>query len=83
MAPLDTSLSDAGARSCHPCDCATLGKPRLQRQVPVHHLTTEGKIVELITHQIFFFLAVPRGTWDLSSQTRDQTQAPCIGSMQS
>ena len=25
----------------------------------------------------FFFLAMPRGMWDLSSWTRDQTHAPC------
>ena len=29
----------------------------------------------------FFFLAVPRGMWDLSSPARDPTQAPCSGSI--
>ena len=28
-------------------------------------------------------LAMPRGMWDLSSLTRDQTSAPCSGSMDS
>ena len=27
-----------------------------------------------------YFLVMPRGMWDLSSQTRDQTHIPCIGS---
>ena len=31
----------------------------------------------------FYFLAVPCGMWDLSYPTRDQTCAPCIGSMES
>ena len=31
----------------------------------------------------FSFLAVPRSMWDLSSLTRDQTRAPCIGSAES
>ena len=31
----------------------------------------------------FFFLAALCSMWDLSSLTRDQTQAPCIGSMES
>ena len=26
----------------------------------------------------FFFLAMPLGTWDLSSSTRDRTHAPCV-----
>ena len=30
-----------------------------------------------------FFLAVPHGLRDLSSPTKDQTQAPCSGSMES
>ena len=30
-----------------------------------------------------YFLAVPRGMQDLSSPTRDQTRAPCIGSTES
>ena len=29
----------------------------------------------------FFFLAMPCSMWDLSSPTRDQTHAPCIGSV--
>ena len=29
------------------------------------------------------FLATPRGLWDLSSPTRDQTQEPCSGSTES
>lgn len=37
---------------------------------------------EMITN-ISFFLAVPRGIWDLSSQTRDGTHAPCAGSAKS
>ena len=31
----------------------------------------------------FSFLAVPRGLWDLSSLTRDWTQAPCSGNVES
>ena len=31
----------------------------------------------------FFFFAVPRGLWDLSSSTRDCTRAPCNGSAES
>ena len=30
-----------------------------------------------------FYLAAPRGMWDLSSPTRDQTRVPCIGSTES
>ena len=30
-----------------------------------------------------FFFSLPLGMWDLSSLTRDQTHAPCIGSMAS
>ena len=30
-----------------------------------------------------FFLALPHGTWDLSSLTRGGTHAPCIRSMES
>ena len=29
------------------------------------------------------FLATPGGMWDLSSLTRDQTSAPCVGSTES
>ena len=32
---------------------------------------------------LFNFLAAPRGTWDLSSPTRDRTHVPCIGSVES
>lgn len=31
----------------------------------------------------FFFLAVPHSLWDLGSPTWDQTQAHCIGSIES
>ena len=31
----------------------------------------------------FLFLALVLGLWDLSSPTRDQTQAPCVGSLES
>ena len=31
----------------------------------------------------FFFLAAPCSMWDLSSPTRDQTPAPCSGSVES
>ena len=31
----------------------------------------------------FVFLAKPRGLWDLSSPTRDQTYTPCSGTIQS
>ena len=30
-----------------------------------------------------FVLALPRGTWDHNSSTRDQTCVPCIGSAES
>ena len=30
----------------------------------------------------FFFLAVPHGMWDLISLAKDETQAPCSGSME-
>ena len=30
---------------------------------------------------IFYFLATPHGTWDLSSLARDRTCVPCIGNM--
>ena len=31
----------------------------------------------------FLFVCLPCGMWDLSSPTRDQTQAPCIASVES
>ena len=31
----------------------------------------------------FFFLAMPYGMWNLSSMTKDQTLAPCFGSVES
>ena len=31
----------------------------------------------------FFFFALPQGMWDLSSLTRDWTQVPCIGTVES
>ena len=31
----------------------------------------------------FFFFAAPFDLWDLSSLSRDQTHAPCIGSTES
>ena len=31
----------------------------------------------------YYYLAALHGMWDLSSPTRDQTQAPCIGSAES
>ena len=34
-------------------------------------------------HRFFFFLAMLFSMWDLSSPTRDRTQAPCIGSSES
>ena len=37
----------------------------------------------LLSLFFFFFLAVPCGMWDLSSLTRDQTCAPCMGSVES
>ena len=33
----------------------------------------------LPTVYFFYFLAMPRGIWDLSSPTRDWTRGPCIG----
>ena len=36
-----------------------------------------------LLREIFFFLAVPRSMWDLSSPTRDRTRAPCSGSAES
>ena len=30
-----------------------------------------------------FVLAMPRGMWDLGFPSRDQTHAPCIGSVES
>ena len=32
---------------------------------------------------IYLFLATPHDMWDLSSPARDQTHAPCNGSMES
>ena len=40
------------------------------------------KLVLFFGHFIFF-LAMLCSMWDLSSPTRDQTHAPCIGSMES
>ena len=34
----------------------------------------------MFNFNFFFFLAAPHGMWDLSSQTRDRTRAPCSGS---
>lgn len=35
-----------------------------------------------VFYLFFIVLAVPSGMWDHSSLTRDQTLAPCIGSME-
>ena len=41
-------------------------------------------LLKLLTFTFFFLLlAEPRGMWDLSSPTRDRTQAPCSGSVES
>ena len=32
---------------------------------------------------LFIYLVMLRGTWDLSSPTRDRSRAPCIGSVES
>ena len=39
--------------------------------------------LKLINLLIYSFLAMPSGMQDLSSSTRDQTSAPCSGSMES
>ena len=53
---------------------------------------SEGQMKQVISlscsfplgHLHFFsFLVIPCGIWDLSSLTRDETHAPCIGSMES
>ena len=37
--------------------------------------------IEFVTALLLFYVMVlwPRGMWDLSSLTRDQTHTPCIG----
>ena len=37
--------------------------------------------IEFVTILLLFYVLVfwPRGLWDLSSPTRDQTQTPCSG----
>ena len=37
----------------------------------------------ILFYFIYLFLAAPRGMWDLSSPTRDGTQAACSGSTES
>ena len=41
--------------------------------------------IEFVTILLLFYVSVfwPQGIWDLSSQTRDQTYAPCIESAES
>ena len=40
-------------------------------------------INKMFLFPMIFFLALPRGMWDLSSPTRDETRAPCSGSAES
>ena len=40
-------------------------------------------VVEFCTLFYLYFFGYITGMWDLSSQTRDQTHAPCIGSSDS
>ena len=39
--------------------------------------------LQALEAEFFFFLAMLWGLWDLSSPSRDQTRASCIGSMES
>ena len=41
--------------------------------------------IEFVTILLLFYVLVfwPRGMWDLSSPTNDQTTGPCVGSMES
>ena len=41
------------------------------------------KMILLCYFIYFYFLAVPRGMWDLGSSTRDQTHTLCVGSVES
>ena len=44
----------------------------------LHSLLSHHLMVEYwVFHLHYLFLAVLHGMWDLSSQTRDQTHAPC------
>ena len=42
--------------------------------------TTFKVFIEFVTILLLFWFFWPRGMWDLSSLTRDQTHTPCIGS---
>ena len=57
--------------------------PCIGRRTPNHCATREAPIIFLIHFFVLLFLAMLHGVWDLSSPTRDQTCAPCIGSAES
>ena len=44
-----------------------------------------GLLICILCHILFIylFLIIPRGTWDISSLTRDGTSVLCIGSKES
>ena len=57
-----------------------------------HHHSINGKITTGTLFSVFVcvcvcvcvcVLATPGSMWDLSSPTRNQTQAPCLGSLES
>ena len=57
----------------------------LQQQSPIQKKKKKKKTLEYHTERyllifFFFFFAALHSAWDLSSLTRDQTHAPCIGS---
>ena len=41
------------------------------------------KPASLFIYLFIYFLATPRGMWDINSRTRDQTRAPWTGSVES
>ncbi|XP_060018217.1 vesicle-trafficking protein SEC22c isoform X2 [Lagenorhynchus albirostris] len=67
--------------------CAALNLIRgihlAEHSLQVAHEEIGNILAFLIPFVACIFQAVPLGLWDLSSPTRDQTRAPCSGSMES